>query len=292
MAFKLSVMPGNLELCKGNPKFDFIDNIRTLLLHTPRGQNIISEMVPFVDELDAGSPRSPPLSQQLLTYLLNNFPDFVQTKLPPTCYSRTQCASDWMARSVEEKKTARMTVQLSTDIFRTWVDHAGCPELCPEILGAILTVTILHGLAHVLRYVFAANLTPEKLRGSSTTSMMGPGGGGWAWEEATLGEMNIAFTGAGGNWTKVLALGFSKKSKVHWLHFSERGSLNNIIALDFLALQFCYKETFDPRFRAPVMYGGILNGLSSIGIREHPGVQQSPLPPHAVSVIFLFSLSN
>ncbi|KAF8170326.1 hypothetical protein K438DRAFT_1941143 [Mycena galopus ATCC 62051] len=285
-SFKLTIMPENVQAQKGEARWDFINNLRTILLETSRGEAIIMGMIPFVDELDSGSPRSPPLYAQMVDYLLNNFPNFVQTELPPKCFARTECTAGWMGRSVEDKKKDRLMVQLSTGVFGAWVQNADFPDSHPEVLGAVLTITILHELVHVLRRVFSATLTPEKLRGSHPSSMMsiiGPDGrqttvcrgeGEWAWEESMLGEMCITFEGTGGYWTKILALGFSKNSKVQWVHMN----------LPTRKLQ-------PPNFRASVMCGGTLNWPSPMGSLE-PRVQRSLLPLHVVLVNYSPFLTN
>ncbi|KAF8170318.1 hypothetical protein K438DRAFT_2061279 [Mycena galopus ATCC 62051] len=234
----------NVQVRKGNANWDLIDNLRTVLLHTSGGKSILTSMVPFVYELDGGSPRSPPLYEQIKTYLLNNFPDFPHGM---------ECISDWMARSVEEKKTAWPTVQLSAALFRTGMDRADCPELHPEMLGAVLTATILHELVHALRCVFSTTLTPEKLRStcpSSLALMIGPNGqeikvrrgaGGRAWETSMLGEMRIALEGTGGNWIKSIS---KTEFKVRWVPLSER----ELLHLASFAVNSATRKTFTPPF--------------------------------------------
>ncbi|KAJ7228531.1 hypothetical protein GGX14DRAFT_613398 [Mycena pura] len=262
--FRLTIDgPAPVELGPGYAKWEFIEETRKLLLDTPRGQAIMASMERFADE--AGDP-SVPLHNTVSEYFCAHFPDFLQTDLPPGVYARTQ---EWMGKSLDEKKTKRMTTQLSAAIFDTWNDSVASLR-DPHILGAILKITVLHEMVHVIRRVFCTTLTPEKLRGlhtSTSVPLLDAAGqmiqvqseSGWEWEHEVLGELQVAFeAGAAGNWTKVLAVGFMKNHKTQWVHKTETNLIESILNLQLFALKRQFRYDTDAADAPPFPGVGVV----------------------------------
>jgi hypothetical protein len=120
------------------------------------GESILTSMASFDDE--AGSPSSIPLCSAVSQYLRDLFLDFKELHLPPGVYGRIVSSSEWIGKSTDEKKLERMKVQLSAGLFDTWAE-----SLESHILGAILTITILRQLAHLIRGVFCPPWILERL---------------------------------------------------------------------------------------------------------------------------------
>ncbi|KAF7335559.1 hypothetical protein MVEN_02209900 [Mycena venus] len=231
--FSIHGLVNVVELGPGDLKWEFIEDIRRFLLDTPRGEPILESMASFVDE--AGGPALCLLA-------------------PPGVYACTQCTVGWMEKSVDEKKTEKMTIKLSSTICNTWLESLAYPKE-PHILGAILTITVLHELVHVIRRVFCTTWTPEKLRGSrmpTAVPILDPAGqlievqrgeGGLEWKQSVLSEMLVAFeAGAVGNWTKVAAVGFTSNNRTQWIPKTDTQSIESVISLQLFSLkgQFRY----------------------------------------------------
>ncbi|KAJ7062792.1 hypothetical protein C8F01DRAFT_1135263 [Mycena amicta] len=242
----------DIELAPGDAQYEFLDALRHNLLETEVGERIITSMAVFANE---GGWLA-----VFLKYLRTHFPHFIQTQLPPGVYGRTQCTVGWMAKAVDEKKTETLVVLLSSTIFDTWMESPR--QLKPHILGAILTIIVLHEIVHVIQRVFCTTLTLEKLTGSRPPTSNVPminseqlvrvkrGEGGWHWEQNVLGEMQVAFeAGRTGEWTHVLAIGFTHGHKTQWVRNDETEFIHDVINLQLFTLKkkFAYKtESADP----------------------------------------------
>ncbi|KAJ7905375.1 hypothetical protein B0H14DRAFT_2553929 [Mycena olivaceomarginata] len=288
-----------VELGPGDSKWEFIEELRRSLLDTPRGESIIASMASFADE--AGGSPSASLRHRVVQYLQSQFPDFIQTDLPLGVYARTQCPLEWMGKSVDEKKTEKMTIRLSSAIFDTWLDSLPSSQH-PHILGAILTITILHELVHVIRRVFCTTWTPEKLRGlhpSTSAPLLDltgqiihvrRGEGGWEWEHKVLGEMQVAFeAGAAGDWTKVLAVGFIVNNKTQWVHKSETPFISSVISLNLFSLKQRFLYDTDAADAPPFPAAGVVwRHCGATPLPADPSPTVSPSPSRGPGQILCF----
>jgi hypothetical protein len=167
MAFTFTMLPEQTEFVRCDGKWDFIENIRHILSETLRSEGTVAS-IPFLAD-EAGSPPPASLGKKVKEYLKDFFPNVVQSPLSLGFYGRTESTLGRMMEAVEEKKQ-RMTITISSAIFETWQDSISFAHKNPGVLGAILTITILHEIVHVLRRIFCKTWTPERLTGSHAPS--------------------------------------------------------------------------------------------------------------------------
>ncbi|KAJ6460912.1 hypothetical protein C8R45DRAFT_1179501 [Mycena sanguinolenta] len=181
-------------------------SIRHALSETVQGEMILES-----NARETGDPPYFSLRYEVQDYLRNFFPNYVRIDPPPGVHARTQSSAGWTEKSVDEKME-RLTMHLSSAIFDTWIDYLDPHQ--PHILSAVLTTTILHRLAHLIRRVFCTTAVPA----------LDPTGqplqeGNWEWERNILCEMQAAFEAdAAGDWSSVPAISFVIDNKTQWVH--------------------------------------------------------------------------